>query len=151
VEILDEDQMEEVRPLLLDLLVEDQDFYRSRLERSEIDSGLLGPLRTAFTGENVILALREGGELVAICWCVIFDPGTGKEAEVAEVYVVPDHRGRGLATRLLRRAVELFQEREVTFAAVWTHSRNPNAVRLYQRAGFEPTEQMVLTWLPGGD
>jgi GNAT superfamily N-acetyltransferase len=151
VEILDEDQMEEVRPLLLDLLVEDQDFYRSRLERSEIDSGLLGPLRTAFTGENVILALREGGELVAICWCVIFDPGTGKEAEVAEVYVVPDHRGRGLATRLLRRAVELFQEREVTFAAVWTHSRNPKAVRLYQRAGFEPTEQMVLTWLPGGD
>jgi hypothetical protein len=97
VEILDEDQMEEVRPLLLDLLVEDQDFYRSRLERSEIDSGLLGPLRTAFTGENVILALREGGELVAICWCVIFDPGTGKEAEVAEVYVVPDHRGHPVA------------------------------------------------------
>ena len=84
-------------------------------------------------------------------WCVIFDPGTGREGEVAEVYVVPRHRGRGLATRLLHRAVDLFREREVTFAAVWTHSRNPSAVRLYQRAGFAPTEQMVLTWLPGAD
>jgi GNAT superfamily N-acetyltransferase len=108
-------------------------------------------LRADFAGENVILALREDGEVVALCWCVIFDPGTGREGEVAEVYVVPEQRGHGLATRLLRGAIELFQEREVTFAAVWTHSRNPSAVRLYQRAGFAPTEQMVLTWLPGGE
>jgi GNAT superfamily N-acetyltransferase len=151
VEILAEDRLEEVRPLLLDLLVEDQDHYGSRLDRSDIDGGLLGELRPGFAGENVILAIRDAGAVVALCWCVIFDPGTGKEGEVAEVYVVPEHRGRGLATQLLRRAIELFREREVTFAAVWTHSRNPGAVRLYQRAGFAPTEQMVLTWLPGGD
>jgi GNAT superfamily N-acetyltransferase len=151
VEILSGDRLEEVRPLLLDLLVEDQGHYGSRLERTEIDGGLLGPLRPGFAGENVILTVREDGEVVALCWCVIFDPGTGREGEVAEVYVVPRRRGRGLATRLLHRAVELFREREVTFAAVWTHSRNPSAVRLYQRAGFAPTEQMVLTWLPGGD
>jgi hypothetical protein len=47
--------------------------------------------------------------------------------------------------------LQLFKEREVTFAAVWTHSRNPAAVRLYERGGFSPTEQLVLTWLPGGD
>lgn len=151
VEILADDRLEEIRPLLLDLLVEDQGHYGSRLDRSEIDGGLLGPLRPGFAGENVILAVREAGDVVALCWCVIFDPGTGREGEVAEVYVVPHHRGRGLATQLLRRAVELFQEREVTFAAVWTHSRNPGAVRLYQGAGFALTEQMVLTWLPGGE
>jgi GNAT superfamily N-acetyltransferase len=153
VEILAASELEEIRPLLLDLLVEDQGHYGSRLDRSEIDGGLLGPLRPSFEGENVILAIRDDDKkgVVALCWCVIFDPGTGREGEVAEVYVVPDHRGRGLATQLLRRAIELFREREVTFAAVWTHSRNPGAVRLYQRAGFAPTEQMVLTWLPGGD
>jgi GNAT superfamily N-acetyltransferase len=151
IEILADDRLEEIRPLILDLLVEDQGHYGSRLERSEIDRDLLGPLRADFAGENVILALRENGEVVALCWCVIFDPGTGREGEVAEVYVVPEQRGHGLATRLLRGAIELFQEREVTFAAVWTHSRNPSAVRLYQRAGFAPTEQMVLTWLPGGE
>jgi ribosomal protein S18 acetylase RimI-like enzyme len=159
VEVLEEDNLEDVRPLLLDLMVEDQGFYHDgdgqdrdgRLRRDEIDGGLLSSLRPGFTGENVILAVREEGRVVALCWCVIFDPGTGREGEVAEVYVVPDHRRRGLATTLLRRAVEVFKEREVTFAAVWTHSRNPAAVRLYERAGFSATEQLVLTWLPGGD
>ena len=159
VEVLEADNMEEVRPLLLDLMVEDQGFYQDRdgqdrdgrLRRDEIDGGLLGSLRPGFTGENIILTVREGGLVVALCWCVIFDPGTGREGEIAEVYVVPDHRRRGLATALLQRAVEVFKEREVTFAAVWTHSRNPAAVRLYERAGFSPTEQLVLTWLPGED
>ena len=159
VEVLEADNMEEVRPLLLDLMVEDQGFYQDgegqdrfgRLRRDQIDGGLLGSLRPGFTGENIILTVREGGLVVALCWCVIFDPGTGREGEIAEVYVVPDHRRRGLATALLQRAVEVFKEREVTFAAVWTHSRNPAAVRLYERAGFSPTEQLVLTWLPDGD
>jgi GNAT superfamily N-acetyltransferase len=152
VEVLAGDELEEIRPLLLDLLLEDQGRYGHHpLRRDDIDTGLLGPLQPDFAGNNVILAHRMEGRVVAFCWCVFFDPGTGLEGEVAEVYVVPEQRGRGLASLLLERAVELFKEREVTFAAVWTHSRNPAAVRLYERAGFAPTEQMVMTWLPGSD
>jgi len=151
IEILAADGLEEARPLLLDLMVEDQRHYQHiRNDRSDIDGGLLGPIRTGFSGENVILAVRVEGRMVALCWCVIFDPGTGLEGEIAEVYVVPGHRGKGLATRLVKRAVQLFEDRLVTFASVWTHPGNPAAVRLYQRAGFAPTEQTVLTWLPGG-
>lgn len=150
IEVLSEADLEEVRPLLLDLLVEDQGHYGPRnTPRERIDKELLGPIRPGFRGENVILAIRDGGEVVALCWCVIFDPGTGREGEVAEVYVRPDNRGRGLARRLLTAAVELFAEREVTFAAVWTHPDNAAAVRLYRQAGFDVTEQLVLTWLPG--
>ena len=152
IEILQAEALEEARPLLLDLMVEDQRHYQhDRHDRADLDSGLLGPLSPGFSGENVILAIRDEGRMIALCWCVIFDPGTGLEGEVAEVYVVPDHRGRGLATRLVRRAVQLFEERRVTFASVWTHSGNPAAVRLYQSAGFALTEQTVLTWLPDGD
>jgi ribosomal protein S18 acetylase RimI-like enzyme len=49
---------------------------------------------------------------------------------------------------LLRQAVELFRERNVTFACVWTRESNPQAIRLYEEAGFRRTEQLVLTWLP---
>jgi ribosomal protein S18 acetylase RimI-like enzyme len=150
IEVLAEAELEKVRPLLLDLLFEDQEHYGARATaREHIGEGLVGPIRPAFEGENVILAVRDNGEVVALCWCVIFDPGTGREGEVAEVYVRPDHRGKGLATRLVQRAVAIFEEREVTFAAVWTHPENAGAVRLYREAGFEPTEQLVMTWLPG--
>lgn len=149
IEVLAAVELDLVRPLLLDLLVEDQDHYGPRsASRNQIERDLLGPIRPGFDGENIILAIREGGEVVALCWCVVFDPGTGREGEVAEVYVRPDHRGHGLARRLLRRAVDVFRERDVTFAAVWTHADNAAAVRLYRSAGFEPTEQLVLTWLP---
>lgn len=149
VELLPAAHFEEVRPLLLDLLLEEQGHYSHRqMSRAEIDGGLVGEIRPAFDGENVILITRAEGETVGFCLCVIFDPGTGLEGEVAEVYIRPEHRGQGLARQLLRRAVELFQERRVTLGQVWTHPNNPAAIRLYRSAGFAPTEQLVMTWLP---
>lgn len=107
------------------------------------------PPPAVFQGENVILAAQApDGEVAGFCWCVLFDPGTGLEAEVAEVYVQPSYRGSGLGSRLLGKAVELFKQRGVTFASVWTRENNPRAVRLYEQAGFRRTEQLVLTWLP---
>jgi ribosomal protein S18 acetylase RimI-like enzyme len=142
--------LEEVRGMLLDLMVEEQGSYdHPPASRAQIDRDLLSELRPAFSGENVMLVTRDGaGRVAALCWCVIYDPGTGLEGEVAEVYVRPDQRGRGLARRLLGEAVELFRARRVTFASVWTHPTNRAAIRLYRSAGFAPTEQMVMTWLP---
>ena len=152
IEVLGPDEMEHIRPLMLDLLLEDQSRYAHRqLSRAEIDRDLLGRISPTFEGDNVVLVTRAGDDIAALCWCVIFDPGTGREGEVAEVYVRPEYRGRGLARRLLQRAVVLFGERGVTFATVWTHAGNEAAVRLYRDAGFSPTEQLVLTWLPTGD
>jgi ribosomal protein S18 acetylase RimI-like enzyme len=140
--------MEEARPLLLALLEEQHSGGPHHMMRADIARGLLGPIRPAFRGENLILAARDDADIVGLCWCVIFDPGSGLEGEVAEVFVQPSHRGRGLAAKLLLAAVDLFRERDVTFATVWTTPSNEAAVRLYQRAGFKPTDQLVLTWLP---
>lgn len=131
-------------------MLEEQRLYEhpQRTEQ-EIAADVEDTPRSDFRGENLILAARTStGETVGFCWCVFFDPGTGLEAEVAEVYVRPAFRGRGVGRRLLRRAVELFRERQVTFASVWTHENNPQAVHLYEQAGFRRTEQVVLTWLP---
>ncbi|GAC1334411.1 MAG: hypothetical protein NVSMB17_16020 [Candidatus Dormibacteria bacterium] len=147
VEAIPAEQLGDVRPLLLDLLAEDQNHYSRPAGRGEVES-LVGEVRPGFAGENLVLGIRAGGELVAFCWCVFFDPGTGYEAEVAEVYVAPSHRRQGLAGRLVAEAVETFRSRGVTFAAVWTHPSNRAALGLYRSAGFAPTEQAVLTWLP---
>ena len=149
VEELSAQALDEVRPLLLDLLSEDQRHYPRAAGRDEVEA-LVGEVRPGFRGENLLLGVREEGRLVGFCWCVFFNPGTGYEAEVAEVYVAPGYRGRGLARQLVQAAVEVFRSRGVTFAAVWTHPSNAAALALYRSAGFAPTEQTVLTWLPDG-
>jgi len=40
------------------------------------------------------------------------------------------------------------RSRVVSFACVWTRDDNAGAVRAYRSAGFAPTEQVVLSWLP---
>jgi ribosomal protein S18 acetylase RimI-like enzyme len=138
-----------VREMLVELALEDQERYDHPLQsREQIEHGM-PPVRATFTGENHVLAARDdAGRIVGICWCVLFDPGTGLEGEVAEMYVDPGARGRGIADMLLVEAMRLFRERNVTFASVWTRDDNPAAVAAYRRAGFAPTEQAVLTWLP---
>ena len=141
-----------MRALLVDLALEEQEQYpHPRQSRADLERGLPS-LTSGFRGESVIFVARDGpgGTPVGVCWCVLFDPGTGLEGEVAELYVAPEARGRGVATRLLREAVAVFRARRVTFACVWTRGDNPQAVAAYRAAGFRPTEQTVLTWLPLG-
>jgi len=137
-----------VRGLLVDLTLDEQEhFDHPRETRAELERRLR-PARH-FSGENRILVARdEGGTPLGLCWIALFDPGTGLEAEIAELYVRPDARGRGIATRLAREAVRLIRGRHVTFACVWTRGDNPAALAVYRAAGFAPTEQTVLTWLP---
>jgi ribosomal protein S18 acetylase RimI-like enzyme len=79
---------------------------------------------------------------------VLFDPGNGLEGEIAELYVRPEVRGAGVARRLVGEAIALLRRRNVSFVCVWTRGDNPQALAAYRAAGFAPTEQAVLTWLP---
>ncbi|TMC54912.1 MAG: GNAT family N-acetyltransferase [Chloroflexi bacterium] len=139
-----------IKPLLVELHLSEQVHYSDhpQLPREEIER-VLTQVPAAFRGENVIYAVRdEVGQVVGFCWIVLYDPGTGLEGEVAELYVTEGHRGRGIGEMLVRQAVRLFAERGVTLAYVWTRPDNEAAVRLYKSAGFEPNRQLVMTWYP---
>ncbi|GAC1659083.1 MAG: hypothetical protein NVS9B1_20480 [Candidatus Dormibacteraceae bacterium] len=151
VERLDPSEHHLVQPLLVDLYEFEQPHYSEhpQLARGELEMVVTG-IPTRFDGENVILAVRDGESLAGFCWCVLFDPGTGLEGEVAEVYVQPAHRRRNVGRALLGAAVALFRERAVTLGYVWTREENEAAVNLYREAGFEPNRQLVMTWYPPG-
>jgi ribosomal protein S18 acetylase RimI-like enzyme len=139
-----------VRPLLVELHLGEQAHYSDhpQLSRGEVEDHL-STVPSTFAGENVIYAVRdEAGLIIGFCWIVLFDPGTGLEGEVAEVYVAAEHRGHGVGEMLMAQAVRLFNERAVTLGYVWTRPDNEAAVRLYSSAGFEPNRQLVLTWYP---
>jgi ribosomal protein S18 acetylase RimI-like enzyme len=151
VEELAPGQLDLIRPLLVDLHLDEQRHYpdHPQFTRDQVEAQL-APVGSRFTGENVVLAVRDrDGHVMGFCWVILFDPGTGLEGEVAEVYVAEHHRGQGVGEALVGRAVRVFEERGVTLGYVWTRDANEPAVRLYQAAGFEPTRQLVLTWYPG--
>ncbi len=138
----------EVAALLVDLALAEQDHYdHPRETAAEVRRRLR--VEPSFTGENHLLVARDGGgRPVGVCLLVLFDPGTGLEAEVAELYVRPDARGEGVARALVAEAVTMLRTRHVSFASVWTRPDNTAALAAYRAAGFAPTEQTVLTWLP---
>ena len=138
-----------MRPLFVELQLAEQRFYpdHPQLTQAEIE-GNVDRVPARFEGENVVFAVREAGRLAGFCWCVLFDPGTGLEGEIAEVYVAESARGRGLGQALVKGAVELFKKRGVTLGYVWTRDANEAAVHLYKAAGFVDSPQLVLTWYP---
>ena len=149
IEILERPDDADVHRLLVELALEDQEGYAHPAEsREEVDERT-GPVARRFIGENRVFVARDaGGRVVGLCWCVIFDPGTGLEGEVAELYVEPAARGAGVGNALVGEAMRLFRDRAVSFASVWTRPDNAAALAAYRRHGFRPTEQAVLTWLP---
>jgi ribosomal-protein-alanine N-acetyltransferase len=78
--------------------------------------------------------LRVEGELVgySIAWFV------ADEAHLANLAVAPEHRGRGLASALLRDLLHEARRRESR--VVWLEVRvsNAQAIRLYERFHFRP-------------
>jgi len=150
VERLADGEYDLIKPLLVELHMGEQVHYSDhpQLRREEIENHLT-TVPMNFRGENVVFAVRdEIGDVIGFTWIVLFDPGTGLEGEVAEVYVSPEHRGRGVGDMLMDQAVRLFRERRVTLGYVWTRPDNEAAVRLYRSAGFEPNRQLVMTWYP---
>ena len=138
----------EVAEMLVELTLAEQVHYDHPTEsRDEVERRLRVSPR--FSGENHLLVARdEAGHAVGVCWVVLFDPGTGLEAELAELYVRPEVRGGGVARSLVAEAIALLRSRHVSFASVWSRGDNDAALAAYRAAGFAPTEQAVLTWLP---
>ena len=78
---------------------------------------------------------------VGACWFRSFTaehPGygfLGEDVPGLGLAVRPDHRGRGIGTRLLRATIGLARAQGATALGLSVAERNP-ALRLYRRAGF---------------
>jgi ribosomal protein S18 acetylase RimI-like enzyme len=64
---------------------------------------------------------------------------------IQNVGIVPGHRGLGLGTALIERALAGFREAGLWVASLEVTADNPRAVRLYQRLGFRRTKTIYKT------
>jgi putative acetyltransferase len=94
---------------------------------------------------------RTGGAFWAVedehgrvCACVAVDFPESGTAELHRLYVRPDQRGRGLGSRLVRRAEAHARSKGASRMVLWSDTRFVTAHRLYRQLGYlqlpEPRE-----------
>lgn len=109
-------------------------WYERPTTVEEVDQALrdepYGDLR-APTG--VFLAAIEDGRAIG-CAGLRF---LGAAAELTKVFTLPAHRGRGVASMLLRGAEHACLEHEISTLRLDTRAALQEACALYERAGFE--------------
>ncbi|GAA2268274.1 GNAT family N-acetyltransferase [Nonomuraea roseoviolacea subsp. roseoviolacea] len=91
-----------------------------------------GPFLPRTIELGVYLGLRFGGVLVAMAGERLHPPGW---TEISAVCTAPDHRGRGLATRLVLAVAAGIRNRGET-PFLHAAAANTGAIRLYERLGF---------------
>lgn len=82
---------------------------------------------------GVLLLARAGGKPVGLAGVRHLDTDV---AEVKSMYVVPEHRGRGLGRTLLREVERIAAEHGCTRARLDTNDYLEDALRLYRSAGY---------------
>jgi GNAT superfamily N-acetyltransferase len=68
----------------------------------------------------------------------------GKAAWLEDLVVRPEHRGKGLGTRLLRAAIDWARREGLTRITLLTDTDNANARQLYARHGFTASAMQPL-------
>lgn len=91
-----------------------------------------GPFRQRTVTLGTYLGIRHEGRLVALAGERLHPPGW---TEISAVCTDPAHRGRGLATRLVRAVAAGIRERGET-PFLHTAASNTSAIRLYESLGF---------------
>ncbi|MEO7247029.1 MAG: GNAT family N-acetyltransferase, partial [Novosphingobium sp.] len=103
-----------------------------------------GPWRARTPAFGDYYGIRHEGALVAMAGQRMLP--SDKLAEVSGVCTLPDHRGKGLAAKLIQRVMAGFAARGDS-AFLHCNAKNVSAIRLYEALGFSVSREMVATVL----
>lgn len=117
------------QPEVLQLLRELDD-YQTALYPPE--SNHLLSVEELLAPHVVFLVARRDGVAIG-CGAVRFEAEYG---EIKRMYVRPEHRGGGVAQQILVQLCAAVQARGLALARLETGVSQPEALRLYERAGF---------------
>jgi ribosomal protein S18 acetylase RimI-like enzyme len=103
-----------------------------------------GPFAARTIELGTYLGIRRAGALVAMAGERMHPPGW---TEVSAVCTDPDHRGEGLASRLVRAVVAVIRARGET-PFLHAAADNTDAIRIYESLGFRLRRPVVFALVP---
>lgn len=95
-----------------------------------------GPLPSAADIDHFVVAFDPDSGVALACGALRRLDATS--AEIKRMYVVPDARGTGVATAVLRALEAAAVERGWTTIRLETGTAQPDAQRFYEREGYAP-------------
>ena len=90
--------------------------------------------------DREVLIAEDNGDIVGIVVAKALDTMSislfEQKGYVSNLFVLSSHRGKGLGSELLRRALEWLKEQGISHVSVEIHTGNEAALRLYEKADF---------------
>jgi len=122
----------DIRPMtaadLDEVLVIEQASFRTPWKREHFESELSGRHSFPFVA-------AAGGRVVGyVCLMSLFE-----EAQILDIAVAPDQRGRGIARSLLEHACAVARTKQAEYMALEVRESSHAAIALYLRSGFRRT------------
>ncbi|KAL9586125.1 MAG: hypothetical protein Q9212_001106 [Teloschistes hypoglaucus] len=101
-------------------------------------------------GDLCFLALDQHGFLVGVVISKL-EPHRGgpMRGYIAMLAVKKEYRGKGIATRLVRMAIDIMIDRDADEIALETEVTNTAAMKLYERLGFLRSKRLHRYYLNG--
>ncbi|KAI9863500.1 MAG: N-alpha-acetyltransferase mak3 [Vezdaea acicularis] len=101
-------------------------------------------------GELCYLTVDPSDNLVGVVVCKL-EPHRGGPLRgyIAMLAVREEHRGKGIATKLVRMAIDAMIERNAQEIALETEITNTAAMKLYERLGFLRSKRLHRYYLNG--
>jgi GNAT superfamily N-acetyltransferase len=101
---------------------------------------------------EVVFALVEGEEVGFAVFFANFSTFVGKAGMYLEdIYVLPEHRGRGVGKAMLRELVRIAGERGYGRIELACLDWNAPSIAFYRSFGFEPVDGWTIYRLPMDD
>jgi ribosomal protein S18 acetylase RimI-like enzyme len=103
---------------------------------------------------ELLVAVDEQGRLLGtVTFCLPGSPyaelSHEGQAEFRMLAVAPEHRGRGVGSRLVRECLDLATRHGARSVVLSTKPQMRSAQRIYARMGFERTTQLDWAPMPG--
>jgi GNAT superfamily N-acetyltransferase len=133
------------RALRLRSLAESPDAFGSTLaaERARPDAAWAHRLDAAARAPwDLPLVARVGEAAIGLAWARV-DRAEPDVAHLHQVWVAPEHRGRGVGQRLVHAAIEWARAAGARHLALGVACGDGPAARLYTRAGFQACGELT--------
>lgn len=85
--------------------------------------------------------IEEDGKLIGCAGIAPLDGGDPEVCELQKMYFLPEARGRGVGTEMMKTCLDFARTQDFTKCYLETMPYMENARKLYARTGFQPLER----------